>query len=260
VRCHLPPSWGTAVLIASCVGLLAAPAGASEEPADLTAPSGRAACHITFTVAAAISFGGAGAPPSAPVGPNDVVAALTPVLRACAERYPARPARECLTTGISPRTGLPVKVPDPLGVGSEQAEAVATAAEPLGLALAGPLRDFFVAALACKEPPPASDAEDADQVADAAGASPEERIPPARGATLGAGGAAVAPMEPKHAELRGPSSAASLSRLASRVPTSLRGAALVASVVGVVGLALLLRRQLAPRRRRSLLDASATAR
>jgi hypothetical protein len=44
------------------------------------------------------------------------------------------------------------------------------------------------------------------------------------------------------------------------VPTSLRGAALVASVVGVVGLALLLRRQLAPRRRRSLLDASATAR
>lgn len=234
---------------------LASPAAAQEDPSE---PTGRAVCHLAFTAAAAISFGGAGVPPSAPAGPNDVVVVLTPLLRTCAERYPLRPQRECIATATYPRTGLPVTPPDPVGIGTEQAEAALVAVPgPLGMALAGPLRDVFASALRCElgtAPPGVDGAADID--ARTASGDPVEV---AADRAAGSGAPAMAEATGRSDQpLSSQTRQAPIAAVVSRVPKPLRGAALVLTVVALSCLGALLRRQLAPRRHRSLLDATTT--
>jgi len=240
--------------------VLSPPVGAQDDP---TAPTGRAVCNLAFTATAAISFGSASAPPDAPLGPNDIVVALTPLLRTCADRYPTGPARRCVTSDLYPRTGLPVVPPDPAGIATSQAESAVAAADPLGLALSGPLREAFAEALACRDPGDRDEEALPPLPADPSGeplASPSAPVEPAVRSTVPSAGD---PPSPAVASTRAPlpdaastqsAPAAPLAALVSRVPAPLRGPAVAFSGLVVAGLGVALQRQLDPRRRASLLD------
>lgn len=253
-----------ALLVAAIV-MVAVPrdASAQEDPVE---PTGQAVCNVAFTVAAALSFGNAVVPPDAPLGPNDVVVALTPVLRACVDRYPPAPPRQCVTSELYPGTGLPVTPPDPVGIVTDQTEtAAATLPDPLGLALSGPLHDFFVSALRCEDPSGSPDEAPGDVVLQSPEANrvlpPSDRPAPApqeAGVVAGpptsiasAASVAVEDTPPVVGRVRS---------LVSSVPGPLRGLAVVVSGALLAGLAMVLRRQLAPRYASSLLDPRSQAR
>lgn len=121
-------------------------------------PTGRAVCNLAFTLAGAIGLANFVVPPDAPLGPNEVISALRPVLNGCVGIFPPAPPRQCFTSELYPSTGLPISLPDPVAIVTEQLEAVAAALDPLGLALAGPLGDVFRDALRCTDlAPPGGD-------------------------------------------------------------------------------------------------------
>lgn len=251
---------GIAVLLAGAPVLAPNHAAASEDPVE---PTGRAVCEVAFTAVAAVSFGSYSVPPEVPFGPNDVIVALTPLLRACADRYPPAPTRRCVTTDLYPDTGIPVTPPDPLGVVSEQVEHTATpVGDPVRSALQGPLRDLFTEALACEDPATAPDPGvdrlplDPDLVA----TPPAAPNAPRDGEEVAGGGRApeVASPPPSSAPTSPPASNSRASEplvaLVSAVPEPLRGVAAAGALVLLAALSLVLQRQLSPGRRRSLAD------
>lgn len=266
-----PRAW-LAIVLATAIamaGLAGQPqeASAQEDPAE---PTGRAVCNIAFTAAAAVSFGSYSVPPEVPLGPNDVVVALTPILQACSDMYEPAPQRRCFTSDLNPNTGVPISPPDPVGIATEQAEVVVSAAtEPLNLALRGALRDLFASALECRDPTGAPDRDDDYTLAPL---PPPASPPPSMVLTTTPAPPATPGVRSNAAVTRGPAPAAPaeqrpsagsrasvepFSSLISAVPDPLRGPAVAFSVVVLAGLIVVFRRQLTPRRCPSLLDAGA---
>lgn len=257
-----------AIFVAVTVVTLVLPRTASSQD-DPVEPTGRAVCHIAFTVAAGLSFGNAAVPPEAPAGPNDVVVALTPVLQACVDTYPPAPQRQCFTSDLYPNTGVPLTPPDPVGIVTEQAEGAVTAvADPLGLALAGPLHEFFASALRCEDPSGSLDDGEDDFVLEerpvltpAPTSTPADPPPSdtgpvaARPTPAGDWTAVTAPAAEQRSAGGSTPVSESFTALISSVPEPLRGPAVAASGLFLIALAFLLRRQLTPKRRRSLADA-----
>jgi hypothetical protein len=220
-------------------------------------PSGRAVCNVAFSLTSAIGLTSFVVPPDAPLGPNDVIVALHPILQTCVGLFPPARARRCATADLYPSTGLPLTLPDPGGILTEQVEALAAVLDPLGLVLAGPLHDLFVAALRCQDAtaPAGSDPAPApleEGLVDA----PASEVPPAGAAVTGppsldlpsARDLAVAPPAP--------SRDGSPRSLASALPAPLQGGTAAAVVLAAAAGALALRRLLAPRRESSLLERS----
>ncbi len=244
-----------AVLVTVSVG----PAGdavAQESPLE---PTGRAVCNIAFTLAGAVGLGSFVVPPDAPLGPSEVIVALRPILDACVDVFPPAPPRQCFTADLYPNTGLPITLPDPVGILTEQVEAATNLLLPLGIDLSGPLHDVFVSALRCRDVAAIPDDGDAptglivEEPAPSA-RTPDAGPPPDVAATVpassGERGAAVA-LAPVRSV---PPVAEPSTALLSAVPEPLRGAAVAAAAAFVAACAFAFRRLLSPRRPASLLD------
>jgi len=267
-----------AALVLAPVALLIAvlaprPADARDDPLQ---PTGSAVCNVAFTVAGVISFGGAFIPPESPVSANDVVVALTPILRLCGELYPATPPRQCFVSELIPNIGIPITPPDPVGILTDQIDALVLALGPLGTAITGPLSQFFTTALLCDGAGLLPEGEDPEDPSLPTDPDPVAEVPPAPeiptepdDGTDALGPAPSAPEltaprlpapAPAAAPVTAPAGPSSPSRpldvVLASVPAPLRGPASVASLAALVALAALLQRQLSPRRRRSLLDAA----
>ena len=260
MRQATPRAWRSlavgAVVLAASVG----PAPRSTALENPLEPTGRAICNVAFTLAGAVGLTSFVVPPGAPLGPNDVIVALRPILDTCVQIFPPSPARKCATADLYPNTGLPLTLPDVGGILSEQVDALAEALGPLGLALTGPLRDVFVEGLQCKDAaePNGSDGGPPDEPDDG-GTSPSAGAPSA-----GIPGAAVAPapspeVDEVAAPADGPDVAAETSFL-SDVPGPLSGSAVAATVAFAAAGAFALRRLLSRRRTPSPLDLGSSPR
>lgn len=250
--------WGLvlgAVLITGSLGFgpLAAAQDAPTGPAPVNPvePTGRAVCNLAFTLAGAVGLANFVVPPGAPLGPNEIITALRPILSTCVGIFPPAPPRRCFTSDLYPNTGLPLTLPDPVGIVTEQLEAVAAVLDPLGLALKGPLHDVFSSALQCKDPvevsadddgaPPADDEQPVpatDAHPDGDGSGPIDGDAPSPGPAL-----QVAAPTPTVTGVLEP-----VTSLVSNLPEPLRGPAVAASVAFVVAGAVAARRLLSPRR------------
>lgn len=233
-------------------------------------PTGRAVCNVAFTLASAVGLTSFVVPQGAPLGPNDVIVALRPILATCVAVFPPAPQRRCFTTELYPNTGLPITLPDPVGILTEQLEALAAFVEPLGLALRGPLRDLFVSALTCQDlaEAPGGDGGDPPPVDDGAGTSTSSTVGPSTAGSGGGGTSGPGPTLPSgdlgdgSDDVAAPpagvgSPADGPTSPISSLPAPLQGGAVAATVAFVVAGALALRRLLSPRREASLLDRTA---
>lgn len=224
-------------------------------PPNPLEPAGRAVCNLAFSLTSAVGLTSFVVPGDAPLGPNDVIVALRPILETCVGVFPPAPARQCFTSDLYPSTGLPLTLPDPVGILTEQVEALARFVEPLGVALAGPLHDLFVSALLCQDlataPPDGGPALPPAEAPVAPPSTPPAPVLPSPSVARDAGAPAdpvvVVPL-PK----RPPASAPPTS-LVSALPAPLRGPAVAAAVLFAVAGAAALRRLLSPKRAASQL-------
>lgn len=270
MRRATPRAWrcGAACALVLAATLGASPGAVAQDepplvvPANPLEPTGRAVCNLAFTLSGALGLTSFVVPPGAGLDVNQVIVALRPVLDLCVGVFPPAPARQCVTADLYPSTGLPITLPDPVGILTEQAEALVAALGPPGLALSGPLHDVFVTALRCQDlaAAPGGDEEAGGPVIQAPAS------PTGPGLTAAVDGlvprvtapateVAVAAPDAVDLPVAGPSAS-----LVSVVPAPLRGVAVVATTVFVAGCASAFRRLLSPRRRASVLEPGAPQR
>lgn len=258
MRQATPRAWRALVLGAVVLAAAVLPAPASEAQENPLEPTGRAICNIAFTLASAVGLTSFVVPPEAPLGPNEVIVALRPILDTCVQVFPPAPPRRCATADLVPNTGLPLTVPDAGGIVSEQVDALAAALGPLGAALTGPLRDVFLEGLQCRD---ATEPNGSD-----GGELPDEEVPGgapevAAGPDEPAGPTSPLAPEPVLPVPAGDEVAAPVdltpvppAAFRSNVPAPLGGAEVAATVAFVVAGAAAARRLLTRRRPPSLLD------
>jgi hypothetical protein len=255
-----------AVALVGLLAVVAVPTVAANEARaqeNPTAPTGRAICNTAFTAVAVLGFGSFLVPPDAPLGPNDVVSALRPVLELCVSTFPPRPATRCeVTAGLVPTTPLPITPPDVGGILAEQAQALVDAlGEPIAAALEGPLSSLFVSGLGCDLL--AADVAPVPEVATTVTTAPTAAV--AGGDPTGDEAAAppLAGGDPTDGDGDDPgidSGIGSVPIVRSLLPEPLRGAGTLAALAALVVLAGVLARQLTPRRAASLSRATARRR
>jgi hypothetical protein len=262
MRQATPRAWRylaiSAAVLSASLGL--GPRAVAQELPNPAEPTGRAVCNLAFTLTGALGLTNFVVPPGAPLGVNDVIVALRPLLDACVGVFPPTPPRQCFTTDLYPNTGLPITLPDPAGVVTEQVEAVADAVSPLGVTLSGPLHDLFEAQLRCRDVAGAARADDPAAAGSDAGMAVADDPPSADRSAPLAGGRGLS--EPG-AEVRTRPSGAPTPQptsLATALPAPLRGTAAVAAVALLVAGAFAFRRLLSPRRPESLLELATRSR